>query len=97
MMTFFWVVIVAIILLALLSGKGKGKRPAGSGGQPVRIDHPHLITEDACECSVCGRRFPDKCSVCPFCGTRFTGSREDYGEFDEEEEEQKAWDEEDGF
>jgi len=41
--------------------------------------------------------FRGKSSVCPSCGARFTGSKEDYEEFDEEEDELEAWDEEDGL
>ena len=35
--------------------------------------------------------------ACPSCGARFTCSKEDYEEFDEEEDELEAWDEEEGL
>ena len=89
---------LGVIVLATLSGsKGKGSKPADSKGQPVRIDHLHVISDDESECSVCGKRFRGKQSVCPSCGARFTGSKEDYEEFDEEEDKLEAWDEEEGL
>lgn len=97
MPTVLWIVIGVIILAALSSGKGKSSKPVSSKGQPLRIDHPHVISDDESECSVCGKRFRGKSSVCPSCGARFTGSKEDYEEFDEEEDELEAWDEEDGL
>ena len=97
MPTVLWIVIGVISLAALSSGKGKGSRSVSSKGQPVRIDHPHVISDDESECSVCGKRFRGKHSVCPSCGARFTCSKEDYEEFDEEEDELEAWDEEEGL
>ncbi len=89
---------LGVIVLATLSGgKGKGSKSTDLKGQPVRIDHPHVISDDESECSVCGKRFRGKQSVCPSCGARFTISKEDYEEFDEEEDELEAWDEEDGL
>ena len=63
-------ILIGAVLLACLGG-GKGKKKPEAGG-PVRIDHPHYFDEDDHECSVCG--------------ARFTGSREDDGEFMEEME-----------
>ena len=97
MPTVLWIVIGVIILAALSGSKGKGSKSTSSKGQPVRIDHPHVISDDESECSVCGKRFRGKYSVCPSCGARFTGSKEDYEEFDEEEDELEAWDEEEGL
>ena len=97
MSTVVWIVIGMVILAALSGSKGKGSKSAGSKGQPTRIDHPHVISDDESECSVCGKRFLGKHSVCPSCGARFTGSKEDYEEFDEEEDELEAWDEEEGL
>lgn len=97
MLTVLWIVLGVIILAALSSGKEKSSKPVSSKGQPLRIDHPHIISDDESECSVCGKRFPGKRSVCPSCGACFTGSKEDYEEFDEEEDELEAWDEEDGL
>lgn len=92
-----WIVIGVIILAALSSGKGKSSKLVSSKGQPLRIDHPHVISDDESECSVCGKRFREKSSVCPACGARFAGSKDDYEEFDEEEDELEAWDEEEGL
>lgn len=86
-MSFIWVIICAVILLALLSGKGKNS-------DPVRIDHPHVIDNDDYECTVCHHRFRKNVMICPKCGTRFTGRVEDSTEWDEEEDELEAWDEE---
>ena len=97
MSTVVWIVIGMVILAALSGSKGKGSNSAGSKGQPTRIDHPHVISDDESECSVCGKRFQGNRSVCPSCGARFTGSKEDYEEFDEEEDELEAWDEEDSI
>lgn len=94
MPTVLWIVIGVLILAMLSSSKEKGSKSAGTKGQPFRIDHPHVISDDESECSVCGKRFQGKSSVCPSCGTRFVGSKEDYEEFDEEEDELEAWDEE---
>ena len=97
MPTALWIVIGVIILAALCGSKGKNSKSAGSDEQPFRTDHPHIVSEDESECAVCGKRFSEKRSVCPFCGTRFAGSREDYEEFDEEEDEMEDWDEEEGL
>jgi len=90
-MSFVWVIVGAIILLALVSGNSKSKN-AG----PVRIDHPHVIDDDDYECAVCHHRFRKNVMICPNCGTRFTGKVEDTAEWDEEEDELEAWDEEEG-
>ena len=94
MTTVLWIVIGVIILAALSGGKGKGSKSVGSKGQPIRIDHPHIISEDESECSVCGKRFRGKRSACPACGVRFENSKVDDEEFDEEEDELEAWEEE---
>ena len=49
------------------------------------------------ECSTCHKRFRKNTMVCPYCGTHFTGRIENTEEWDEEEDEQEAWDEEDGI
>ena len=90
MSTVFWIVI-GVIVLAALAGSGK-KRNTGSKDKPVRIDHPHYFEEDDHECSVCGTRFRGKGMTCPKCGAKFTGTREDDGEFIEEME---LWDDDD--
>ena len=94
MPTVLWIMIGVIILAALSGSKGKGSKSSGLKGQPIRIDHPHIISDNESECSVCGKRFQGKRSICPSCGARFAGSKDDYEEFDEEEDELEAWDEE---
>ena len=96
-MSWIWLVI-GIVLLGLLSGgsKNSGRRTGGSGGA-ARIDHPHYITEDESECSVCGARFPDKLPVCPRCGARFGTAETDEREWDEEFDEECDMDEEEGW
>ncbi len=76
--------------------KKTGQRSAGSAAG-IRINHPHIISEDEYECGVCGRRFTGEPDSCPYCGAGFTGSVTDYEEFDDEEDEMEAWDEEDGW
>ena len=89
MSTVVWIVLGVIILAALSDSKGKGSKSSGSKGQPIRIDHPHYISNDVCECSKCGARFQKKVMVCPKCGARFSTTKEDDGEFIEEME---LWD-----
>lgn len=92
-MSWIWWIIGAVVLLGLLSGgkKNTGRR-AGSSGGATRIDHPHYFEEDDHECSVCGVRFRGKGMVCPKCGAKFTGTKEDDGEFMEE---MVLWDDDD--
>jgi len=97
MPTVLWIVIGVIILAALSGSKGKDSQSVCSKGRPLRIDHPHVISDDESECSACGKRFQGKNSICPACGARFAGNKEDYDEFDEEEDELEAWDEEEGL
>ena len=85
-----WIVIGLVILIVLAGGKGNGKKQ--SSGKPFRTDHPHYMSDDESECSVCGARFPDKVMVCPKCGARFGAAREDDTEFIEEME---LWDDDD--
>ena len=85
----FWFAIAGVILAAIV---GSGKKGTGSSGKPTRIDHPHYFEEDDHECSVCGTRFRGKEMTCPRCGAKFTGTREDDGEFIEEME---LWDDDD--
>ena len=85
----FWLAIAGAILAAVV---GSGKKCTASKGTLTRIDHPHYFEEDDHECSVCGTRFRGKSMTCPKCGAKFTGTREDDGEFMEE---MVIWDEED--
>ena len=78
-------ILIGVVLLALLGGGNKGKRTA-SPARPFRVDHPHYMTEDESECSVCGARFTEKTMVCPQCGAVFGTATTDDGEFIEEME-----------
>ena len=85
----FWFAIAGAILAAIV---GSGKKSTVSKGTPTRIDHPHYFEEDDHQCSVCGTRFRGKRMTCRKCGAKFTGTKEDDGEFVEEME---LWEDED--
>ena len=87
-----WIVIGLVILVACAGSSRKGGQRSGSRGGPTRIDYPHYIDTDDYECSVCGARFRKKGMVCPKCGARFSGTKEDDGEFIEE---MVIWDDDD--
>ena len=87
----FIFVIILLWICSSLSKEKEGKN-ATSQGMSTRIDHPHYFEEDDHECSVCGTRFRGKSMTCPKCGAKFTGTREDDGEFMEE---MVVWDDED--
>ena len=55
------------------------------------------MTDDESECSVCHARFRYKASSCPRCGVRFESVKSDEEEWDEEFDEECAWDEEEGL
>ena len=94
----FWIVIGAVVLAACCGNKkGTNTRPAGGRQKPLRIDHPHCYDADEYECSACGARFRKQSMVCPHCGARFDGTKEDDTEFDEEMMEEEDWDEEEGL
>ena len=99
--TALWVIgggFVLIFVAALADGKNGRKLSSGFSGRPrLRIDHPHLIDADDYECGVCGRRFSRDSMSCPHCGIVFAARKEDYEEFDEEEDEWEAWDEEESL
>lgn len=94
----FWIVIGAVVLAACCGNK-KGTNTGSSGRQKkiLRIDHPHCYDADEYECSVCGARFRKQSMVCPRCGARFDGTKEEDTEFDEEMMEEEDWDEEEGL
>jgi len=94
----FWIVIGAVVLAACCGNK-KGTNTGSSGRQKkkLHIDHPHYYDADEYECSVCGARFRKQSMVCPRCGARFDGTKEDDTEFDEEMMEEEDWDEEEGL
>ena len=97
--TLLWIAgggFVLILVASLFSGIG-GKKTVSHERPRVRIDHPHYMTEDESECTICGRRIPAYASSCPNCGVRFNASREDEDEWDEEFDEECAWDEEEGL
>lgn len=89
------VVVVLFIIGAMVDGKNKS-RPANAERPRTRIDHPHIMTPDTYECSICGTRFNRNEMTCPYCGVRFNGTRKDYEAFDEELDELEAWEEEEG-
>lgn len=60
----------------------------------TRIDHPHFMSRDDSECSVCGKRFHGETDVCPHCGARFDDVVEDEEEWDEEFDEFEDMEEE---
>ena len=68
---------------------GDGVMDPGEEYLAFRIDHPHYMDPDDCECSRCGARFPEKQMECPVCGARFGTATTDDGEFMEEME---IWD-----
>ena len=94
MSAIIWVVIGAAVLAACFSNK-KGRTADSADGrrETLRIDRPHYYDADDYECSACGARFRKKSMVCPRCGARFDGSKEDETEFEEEMLEEEDWEE----
>ena len=91
----FWMIIALAICFFCLGGKGTaGRKSTGAHGKPVQIDHKHYIDDDDYECSACGARFRKGSTVCPSCGARFSGTKVDEEEFEEEMMEEEDWDEE---
>ena len=91
-------VILAVLVIAALrnDNRNKGSNQARTN-PPKRIDHLHYIDPDEYECPVCHATFKRNVMVCPQCGTRFTGTREDMTAYDDELEEEldmDDWDEE---
>ena len=83
----FWVFIIvpAFIFIASLFSPSKNSQPKdGTLKHRTRIDHPHYMSLDEYECTVCGRRFGRNTMVCPHCGVRFTRTETDEDEFDDE-------------
>ncbi|MBQ6382361.1 MAG: hypothetical protein IJQ88_05435 [Clostridia bacterium] len=95
MPAFIWIVIGVIVLAALFGRQKDGGTPPAAGkSAAVRVDHPHYIDADEYECSACGARFSRRSMVCPRCGARFGGTREDSTAFEEEMLEIEDWEEE---
>ena len=88
------VIVVAIVLLWVCSDmmKENEKKKRVEKREAVRLFIPHYMKEDEYKCPVCKARFWKDYMVCPNCGTKFTGTREDDGEFVEE---MVIWDDED--
>lgn len=91
-MSWVWWIIGGVVLLGLLSGGNKNKRRFGASSGPVRIDHLHYIDIDEYECSACGAHFRKQSMVCPKCGAKFQGTKENDDEFIEE---MVLWDDDD--
>ena len=87
-----WIILIILAILLIASTGNKGNRNRQT--KPYRIDHPHYITDDESECSVCGARFSKKLLSCPRCGVRFDSVEKDEEEWYEEFDEECAWDEE---
>ena len=86
-------IIFAIILLWICSDLSKeNDKKKARPKESVRLFVPHFMEDDEYKCPVCKARFWKDYMVCPNCGTRFTGTREDDGEFMEE---MVTWDDED--
>ena len=80
-----WIIVGVGLIALLASGKGnKGKKKDTSQEKPIRIDHLHYIDADEYECSVCGAKFWKDRMVCPECGVKFEGTKEDDEEFIDE-------------
>ena len=90
-----WIILIVLAVLLIAGSGSKGNRNRKT--TPYRIDHPHYITDDESECSVCGTRFSKKLSSCPRCVTRFDSTETDEEEWYEEFDEECAWDEEEGW
>ena len=99
-MPVFWIMAGLVVLTVCCAGK-KGAVPkrtaSASQENPIRIDHTHYFDSVDYECSACHVRFQKKSMVCPHCGARFNGTKEDDTEFDEELMEEEDWDEEEGL
>jgi predicted amidophosphoribosyltransferase len=93
-MSWIWIAFIILIILLIAGTGSKGNRNRQT--KPHRIDHPHYITDDESECSVCGARFSKKLASCPRCGTQFDSAETDEEEWYEEFDEECAWDEEEG-
>ena len=90
-----WIFIaLAVICGCVGAGKDAGARKGGERDKAWRIDHPHYVTADECECSMCGFRFPGRTLTCPRCGVRFEAVRKDEREWEEEFDEECDMDEE---
>ncbi len=89
--------IILLLVIICVFGKGKG-RASASGERPrPRIEYPHYMTEDEYECGICGHRFDKPYASCPHCGVLFNCKETDEEEWDEEFDEECAWDEEEGW
>ena len=96
--TLLWIAGGCFVLLLVVSlFSGFGKKTVSHERPRVRIDHPHYMTEDESECTICGKRIPAYSSSCPNCGVRFNAAKEDGEEWDEEFDEMESWDEEEGW
>jgi len=99
--TLLWTAGILLFVFVIVwldkGNKGKGRTGRTPERPRVRIDHPHYVSEDESECTICGRRIPAYAPICPNCGVRFNAARKDEEEWDEEFDEECAWDEEEGW
>lgn len=93
----WWGWAAVILLFVLLIGSTEKKGTKERQAKPCRIDHPHYVSADESECSVCHARFRQKAASCPKCGVRFAAVKEDRREWEEQFDEECEMDEEDGL
>ena len=89
----------ALILRVLLRKNRKENRTIARGLRErprTRIDHPHYLTDDEYECTVCGTRFRSNADRCPHCGVIFNRTAVSEDEFVQELEEEMDMDDWDG-
>ena len=96
--TGFWIILAVLAILLVATGKTKNNgKSSGTHDSTSRIDHLHYMERDEYECPRCHTVFKKNVMVCPNCGLRFAGAREDMTAYDdelEEELEMDEWDEE---
>ena len=87
-MSWLWIGIAAVVLLAAISQGGNPKKSDTKQVNSHWIYHPHVIKSDSYECSHCHSRFRKESVNCPKCGTRKFGKTvTDETEWMDEEEE----------
>ena len=98
MSALFWIAVgIGVLVVCFGSRKSTEGTDSGEKGSVLRIDHSHYYDANEYECFACGKRFLKESMVCPRCGARFTGTRTDNTEYEEEMMEEDDWDEEEGL